>query len=170
MNDIERIKFCQKSETFRRTRDGFSAERFWSKVAITANPNKCWEWQAALFEKGYGQIRVNQRMLRANRVAWYLTHGLFSDQYILHSCDNKKCVNPNHLHEGSNQDNAREASERGLLSMGERHHKAKLTSKQVLHIRKLATSGLSDTAISKVFGVSLNSVYLIKTRRTWKHI
>ena len=52
--------------------------RFWSKVAITANDEKCWEWQRSLMV-GYGCFAVTRNgkfyHCYGHRVAWELVNG-----------------------------------------------------------------------------------------------
>lgn len=88
---------------------------FWSQVAVTANPEKCWEWQGCrdVSGYGYGVVRYNGTSYYAHRLAWILTSGFDSQLFILHSCDNPPCVNPNHLREGTHTDNMRDMIARG---------------------------------------------------------
>ena len=85
-------------------------ERFWSKVALTADPSRCWEWQAATLKKGYGTVTVQRKSFLAHRFSWFLHHGTHPDPnlFVIHSCDNRKCVNPSHLREGTHLDNMRD--------------------------------------------------------------
>src|SRR5690242_3612688 len=60
-------------------------ERFWSKVAITANPDKCWEWQARIMDNGYGEFSFEGSNHLASRVAWILTNGeIHNNLFVLH--------------------------------------------------------------------------------------
>jgi hypothetical protein len=86
-------------------------ERFWSKVIKT---DTCWLWPGK--GKGYGWFGDH----RAHRVAFFLTHKrLPKDKLICHRCDNPRCVRPDHLFEGTYQDNAKDAYHKGKLKIME---------------------------------------------------
>jgi hypothetical protein len=87
--------------------------RFWEKVNISPNPQKCWEWKAGINTYGYGQFCYQSRPHVATRIAWLIAHGAMPDGLVLHSCDNPLCVNPAHLRIGNHKDNAEDALERG---------------------------------------------------------
>lgn len=86
--------------------------RFWDKVLLG---DGCWEWQASL-RTGYGQFKYRGRMERAHRVSWLLLVGPVPEgMWVLHHCDNRLCVRPDHLYLGTAKDNARDASVRKRL-------------------------------------------------------
>lgn len=81
-----------------------SEHKFWNKVAITANQNKCWLWQGC--HGRYGAVRIGKGMYKANRVSYALFYKKDpADLHVLHSCDNPMCCNPNHLSLGTHADN-----------------------------------------------------------------
>lgn len=81
-------------------------DHFWSKVEVS--DSGCWEWTASLDTGGYAQLGRGGKNLRGHRVAFQaagntLVRGLVID----HLCRNRKCVNPDHLEQVSNQENLR---------------------------------------------------------------
>lgn len=82
----------------------------------------CWNWAASLQRNGYTQTRAWGKMMPAHRAAFLVFNGPISAGLeVCHSCDNKKCINPNHLTLGTHQSNMRDAKERGLMLAGVRH-------------------------------------------------
>lgn len=78
--------------------------------------NGCVEYTRALTTGGYGQIRIPGQSWSAHRLAWTLTHGnIPSGNYVCHSCDNPRCVNPEHLFLGTATDNNRDMARKGRL-------------------------------------------------------
>lgn len=135
-----------------------------------ASPN-CWEWIGAL-SKGYGSFRFTKTNDSAHRVAWMLYRGKIPNGVcVLHKCDNKRCVNPNHLYLGDHKQNMRDAIERKQWKpfLGESHPSAKLTWNEVHEIRHdhRLTKEPACT-IAKRYGVSGGCIDHILSGRHWK--
>jgi hypothetical protein len=79
----------------------------------------CWTWIGSRNRDGYGQFKLNGKLMRPHRVAYELAFGpIPPGAQILHSCDNPSCCNPNHLRTGTHQDNMDDKAERGRARSG----------------------------------------------------
>lgn len=86
-------------------------DRFLEKVKIAEN--SCHEWQSTMHRDGYGKFWYNGKTLAAHRVAWLLFKGeIPADKWVLHKCDNRRCVNVDHLYIGTPSDNVRDKVDR----------------------------------------------------------
>lgn len=98
--------------------DADSLKRFWAKVDVK-DKNACWLWTASLNSKGYGSFAIKGSGVSAHKISWALAHndGTLSDSksHVMHSCDVRSCVNPNHLSLGTPRDNAQDALSKGRL-------------------------------------------------------
>lgn len=144
--------------------------RFWGKVNIQG-PNECWNWVAALNKDGYGQFNCgldSGYSFKAPRISWKLHFGEIPQGLnVLHRCDNRKCVNPNHLFLGTHQDNMDDKVFKGRQLKGESHRMAKLTDSQVLLIRS-DSRPLKDVALD--YGVSKGLISYIRNKKIWRHL
>jgi hypothetical protein len=146
------------------------SQKFWSKVAITSNPDRCWEWQAGIYKGiGYGQSNRNGKSIGAHRHAWLLVTGEMPSKHILHSCDNRRCVNPKHLRDGTPQENYDDMVNRGrrVYTRGEAFGSAKLREAD---IRSIRADNRHQGEIAKQYGVDQGLISRIKTRKIWKHV
>jgi HNH endonuclease len=146
-------------------------QRFWSKVAFTANPDKCWEWIPPLANNGYGQININHKIMSSHRVAWVFTYGeIVNDLWVLHSCDNRACCNPKHLFLGTNLDNILDMRNKGRdrRAVGEQHSSAKLTWILVREIRqRFSQGGISHRSLGREYNVSYKTIGRIVKNEGW---
>lgn len=144
--------------------------RFWAKVDIRG-PEDCWEWRAAMLKDSYGGFKVKGRMLRANRVSFFLKEkSLQPGSHICHTCDNPKCVNPHHLFEGTPAANMTDRNLKKRQAKGSSINTCKLTPQDVLAIRKKADTGVFLKVLANEYGVSFSAIQCISARTTWKHI
>jgi hypothetical protein len=158
---------------------------FWSKVDKT---DSCWNWTASVNHHGYGQINGGSSKIKmtykAHRLSWLIHFGAIPDGLIvMHRCDNRRCVNPEHLFVGTYADNTadmmakgRQAKNNGLK--GELNPCAKLTNAQVREIRALYVPRnkriskqkyIKAEELAKMFNVSTASIYNIGVGLSRKH-
>lgn len=143
---------------------------FWAKVDKTP-ASGCWHWTGAIHVNGYGQFNVGQRMVGAHRVSYELHHGALGHLFCCHRCDNRICVNPDHLFSGTQGDNVRDAVSKGRQAQGEEAGSAKLTAQQVREIRlRYANGGQSQMEIARRYGVCRESISLAVSGKTWRHL
>jgi len=119
-------------------------------------------------KNGYGQINNEGKAAYAHRVAYELENGLLpKGSFVLHSCDNRKCVNPAHLFAGTFQDNMDDMVSKLRQAHGMKNGHAKLSDEQVKEIRS-ATG--THREIAARFSVSQPLVSMIRSGRIWKHV
>lgn len=97
-----------------------------------------------------------------------LNRGIPHGMIVRHSCDNRKCLNPDHLLLGSHQDNVGDRVKRKRSAFGTRNGRAKLTPEDVLHIRRAWKRTI--TRLAKDFKVSRRLIKMIKDEKIWKNL
>jgi len=118
-------------------------------------------------------VNRDGKMVYAHRVAYEQAKGeIPKGQFVLHRCDNPACCNPDHLFLGTHQENMTDKVQKGRQASlpGEQNPCAKLTEDKVVHLRRLAASGMRQKDLSELFGVSHAAVYLIVRRKKWAHV
>lgn len=150
---------------------GTPEQRFWRKV-VKQQGEGCWEWIGCITKTGYGNMTFQRKTWKSHRRSWIMHYGQIPEGLdVLHKCDNKVCVRPDHLFVGTAKDNALDASKKGKMHPGEKTAQSKLKEHQVLKIRERYLGG--DTNLRMLgndFGVHRKTVEDIIHRVTWKHI
>ncbi len=147
-------------------------ERFTSRVG-PPDANGCTPWLARCEPQGYGLIWFNGRQQKAHRVAYQLFVGPIPEgMVLLHSCDNRRCVNLDHLRPGTTAENVRDRCQKGRSSdrRGEKSATAKLTETDVREVLRLLSTGLTQREVAAQFGVWQPAISKIHLRQRWAHL
>ena len=139
-----------------------------------------------MLRNGYGRFYYHNERALAHRISYVLFNGRINDGLlVLHECDNRKCVNPSHLHLGTYSDNMREAIQRKRaligdlnplrlhpesIKRGSAHLMAILNEEQVIEIKQLLASGMSGTDVADIYGVAQTTISEIKLNKKWTHV
>ena len=152
----------------RKKEDNEAENRFW-KFVKQGDDDECWEWTGNKNRRSYGLLSCKHVKILAHRFSWELHNGPIpqGDGYhgtcVLHKCDNPSCVNPKHLRLGTQEDNMQDMAQKGRAVTVRISKNAKLSEEHVREIKALLSQkSLSIRSIAEQFGVSHNSVWMIK--------
>lgn len=149
-------------------------DQFWSSK--TVSDKGCWEWTRSLRSNGYGQLRWKERAnISAHRLSYILSKGPIPDgMLVCHTCDNRKCINPDHLFLGTYQDNHDDmilkGRKRWVARRGSMQGNSKLNEADVALIKRKLSEGEKGRHIAAKFGVSPSTISLIKLGKFWRHV
>ena len=143
--------------------------------------NDCWNWTGTFRGKKpfhYGVMGYGGKHYSVPRIALFIFSGfdLKSPLCVLHSCDNPKCFNPNHLFLGDAAINNNDAAKKQRTAWGAKNAAALLKESGVLFIRQKARIGKrhnTDNSIAGMairFGVSYHTIYAIVRGALWRHL
>lgn len=144
-------------------------DRIAKKVEVDPSTG-CWNWTGSLHSQGYGVIRSQRKHHLAHRASYLVFKGPVPDNLLVcHHCDNRKCVNPEHLFLGTVDDNQKDMKHKDRSVFGERASWAKLNQKQVIEILSLrGTTTLTQRAVAKRYGVSPSLICMIWKGAVWE--
>ena len=128
-------------------------------------------------DMGYGSSSVNGVQVSLHRLAYWESKGISLEAIrgllVSHTCDNPRCINPEHLLIGTHQDNSNDMTSRGRQAKGEKQGSAKLTEEYVKFIREKYvrySSQWGTVALARMLGVSQATVQYVTSGETWKHM
>lgn len=115
----------------------------------------CVEWQGGASSGGYGQIKLNGKRWAVHRASYEIYVAPIPDGlHIIHLCDNRRCISPNHLAAATHDANMADMKIKGRAPHGSKHPKSKLKPKDIPRIKELAERGRRHADIAKKYGVS----------------
>lgn len=124
----------------------------------------CFIWYGAKQKNGYGHRNVNGKTKLVHRISYEETFGpIPKGMLVCHSCDNRLCINPQHLFLGTHKDNTNDMMRKGRGSWGhtkgERNAKTILKDSEVRNIYRLFKSNkFTRFELSKKFNASWNTI------------
>lgn len=172
------------------SKDRWSKQRFCSqscggKASGNTKPRTLEELRTALLERtkvtgecwvclgpgkwdGYGTITWRGRPWTTHRASYTAFIGpIPRGKHVLHSCDNRRCINPKHLRLGTNADNVRDRNARGRQARGSKIVTAKLKEADIHAIR---ASHERNAVLADRHNVSTSTIRSVRNLRTWSHV
>lgn len=146
----------------------------------TDGPNGCMNWTGCIAKNGYGQIGIGSKLDGTERIEYahrlsasvWLGLDLESELEALHKCDNRRCINPDHLFVGTQADNVEDCYLKGRdrHPRGEEHSKSKLTDTVIREIRNSCANGVPQFRLAERYGMSRGQISQIVLRNAWAHV
>lgn len=124
----------------------------------------CWVWQGGCTFNGYARLRrgPDGKPVYCHRIMYEHHRGPVPEGFVvMHTCDNRRCVNPDHLQAGTQKENINDMHRKG------RAKRSLLTASDVLEIRQMRSEGVKPHAIAEKFHVSAVTVYNILSGKAW---
>lgn len=145
--------------------------KFLSKVIKV---NDCWHWTGYVTPSGYGVSCYKAKGIRAHRLAYILYKGEIPEKMlVLHKCDERKCVNPEHLFLGTDADNMLDCFLKGrhtnCFKPGTISNQRHLTDEQALEVHMMIKEfpGLQHRVAAKLLGIAEHIYKDIKAGRAY---
>lgn len=142
-----------------------SLQATFDRYEMPVTKTGCKEWPLAKHVDGYGQVYARDKITRrkytflAHRVAWFLANGeIPKDMSVLHKCDNRICVNPEHLFLGTHQDNMADMLKKGRQVS----HSRDRTNERA--VRVLSDAGFTDAEIASLLNRERRGVTRVRQR------
>lgn len=131
--------------------------------------NGCWNWKGTFSPNGYGTITLDGKTKMVHRVSYEFHSGerIPDGLMVCHRCDNRGCINPEHLYLGTHNDNMRDMANSDVMK-GEANPKSILTQSQVIEIKQMIKGRkVVYRKIAETYGVSRQAIKDIASGRTW---
>jgi|LGOV01.1.fsa_nt_gb hypothetical protein len=117
----------------------------------------CWVWTAGT-SHDYASMGYQGKVKKVCTLIYelfILDHPIPNGYCVLHKCDNRSCVNPDHLYLGTKADNIRDRCERDPDSFLGRQ---KITPEQLELIKTMSAQGIHKKILAAHFNVDLRTI------------
>lgn len=142
---------------------------FWGKVSIG---DGCWLWTGGKMKNGYANFFIGKKSHRVHRLSYQHFFGEIPNGLgVLHKCDVRNCIRPDHLFTGTQKENILDCKKKGRTTSGVKDAMSKLNDEQVESIRKIyEIGGTSQRNLAEMFSVDQSNISRIVNRKAWTHI
>lgn len=115
----------------------------------------CWNFNGCVQSNGYGRLTYRYKTMGAHRWSYIAFIGDIPKGFdVCHKCDNRKCINPEHLFAGTRKENMQDAVSKGRQARGFMLPITKLSDSDVIEIIEMSKSGMKYKEIAEKFNVS----------------
>ena len=151
-------------------------QTFWDRLDNQSvyDDNDCKLFMGARDGLGYGWVMKEGKQVLIHREVFkkYNPDVDITGFVVMHQCDQRNCINPEHLKRGTQKENVHDmiAKGRKASTAGSKNSQARLTEKKVLEIRELVASGMTRTQIAKDWGFSISAIGRAASGKYWTHV
>ena len=142
------------------------AKNNYMKLKYRITENECWECTShCTNSEGYVKVTHNGKQSYGHRYMYEKIYGKISSEVLRHTCDNRWCINPSHLIEGTHADNVKDRVERKRSAVGTANGRAKLSELDVIDI--FIDNITPKNTLAKRYNVDPKVIRDIKNGKTW---
>lgn len=126
---------------------------------VNITDSGCWEWKLKIRPNGYARVTYLRQSFYAHRLSFLAFNGHLDGKLdVCHSCDNRKCVNPAHLFQGTRKDNMQDAVSKGRVATGDKLPQTKIHGSDLEHVLYMAKAGVKYKEIADIYGMTPQSI------------
>lgn len=151
------------------------------KYVKKSDCQSCWNWIGCKNKSGYGQFKMNKKQIGAHRLSYSIYKGEIKyGLFVMHTCDNPSCVNPNHLMVGTPLDNVKDRDNKGrcvhifgdaVSNKGSKNGNSKLDEEKIFDIiYDYSNTNKTIAKIALTYGVGESTIMSIISGNTWNYL